>query len=137
MTEVKVNIPSRKLADFFGGKIALKREDIDCRHKYKLTVYDISTNETLHEKPILFYDEQEYGAESSEWYKVNAGGIVDWFEYCYKSLEAEQLQCYKVRFKLSRNRFPDIDRLPEMEVRIIFPDDKMEARFCRPGSECI
>ncbi len=132
--DIKVSIPSGRQSDFFSGRLDLNRNDIDCRHKYKLIVRECA-GVTLHEKQIRFFDRHESDVDSSDWYRITEGSVIDYLDYSYRSVRGEDLYCYKVRFKMESRIDRPMSGLPEVELRIVYPDGSIEARFCQPVSD--
>ena len=131
-TEIKVNIPSGQLSGFFNGRIALPPDAIDPDYGYKVIIREKSSGAILRERRIRFFDMAVIGDDSSRWYKVIYGSIMDRIDESYRSFENQMFECYRVRFKVSPSVVSDISRLPQPEIRIVYPDGEIENRFCTP-----
>lgn len=109
--------------------------DINVEHSYKVIVRDDSTKYILGEKVFNLFDEHTFGSQPANWYKVENGGISPDDEYqLFKSVEARDYSYHRVRFFLTPQfkKMPAI--MPEIEIRIYYPDGSVDNGFFVP--EC-
>ena len=131
----RINIPKDYFIDKRRVDIPFAYSDINVEHSYKVIVRDDSTKHILGEKVFNLFDEQACGNHPASWYKVEKGGISPDNEYqLFKSVEARDYSYNRVRFFL-KPQFKEMPAImPEMEIRIYYPDGSIDDGFFVP--EC-
>ncbi|MBD5359002.1 MAG: AAA family ATPase [Bacteroides sp.] len=122
MTNIRVDLP-------------LKYADINPDHTYKVTVRDECSHRLLGEHVVHVFDENRCGKHVTDWFEVILAGMSPEYTHSlYKALYADTMNYYTVRFNLrpTFNEEPFI--MPEMEIRIHYPNGEVDSRFCTP--EC-
>lgn len=110
----------------------LDRDYIDTSHDYLLCVRDETTGIMLDFKDVRFYDAGDYDGPVSSWFRLKTGGVcpaqkpTEYFRI-YKAIEGERQH---VRFDL-RATDAAPTRLPDPEMRFMFPDGSVVSAECR------
>jgi len=131
-TTARVNITRGEYIAECRVSLPLIFSDICFEHAHKVVVRDGKTGIVFGEKRLHFFSNQENCRDVSEWFDVIYGGAsADYHQILYKSFEAELFSYYTVVFNLkpALKQLPKI--VPEMEIRIHFPNGAVESRFCR------
>lgn len=132
-TRIRITIPAGVKDDFHRADFPFAYSNICKDHTYKVIVTDDNSRETLGETSFNIYDELLYGEDSSRWYVVEAGGLCPGHEKeYYKSYNVGTLSYPKVRFDILPKISPVPDILPELEIRVYFPDGTIDNSFCNP-----
>lgn len=102
---------------------------------YKLLVRDEMASETLDELFIRTYDETAFGDHPSRWYDVRSGSIRPvGGTHPFKTLIMADDEFYLLRFDMTcRKRSPLPMIMPELEIRIHYPDGTTDVRFAEPA----
>ena len=133
ITRIRITIPAGVKDDFHRVDFPFAYSNICKDHTYKVIVTDDNSRETLGETSFNIYDELLYGEDTSRWYVVEAGGLCPEHEKeYYKSYNVETLSYPKVRFDILPKISPVPDILPELEIRVYFPDGTIDNSFCSP-----
>lgn len=109
-------------------------DNLDFSHPYKVTVRDQKSGEILGNRELHFF-RQFYGSSyAAEILKPEYAGVEPVFsENLYKSFDADLWTYHSVRFHLvAENLVIRPNFIPEMEVRIYFPDGTLESKFTTP-----
>lgn len=128
-----IYIPRGEMYGVFRADLPFSPENIDSDHSFKVLVKDTSSGTIFAEKIINFFDEKKIGNLASEWFSgENACIISGIFSEKHRSFVSQLYELEKVRFNVKSNfrRPPFI--LPEFEVRIFFPDGKIQRSFENP-----
>lgn len=102
-------------------------------HAYRLTVCDVTSSVILTETVFHLFDQKELGCPI-KWYEIFSGGIKPaWESGTYKVLNTVDYHDYYIRFTLaSKMKFMQ-PVLPELEMRLYYPDGKhITAQFNEP-----
>lgn len=103
---------------------------------YHVVVRDRSTGIKLGEQVLNMYDEVTIGMNASEWYSVKRAGVIpEWDDEVHRSLEVTNMAYHKVRFYLESHYEMGLHILPEVEIRLHFPNGEIGQRFVRPVSD--
>lgn len=107
--------------------------DITPDHTYKIMVRDHGTKTILGEKIFRMFDECSCGNSPEQWYTAEKGALIDLETMeTYKSAETHDFMYRSVKYWISA-KFKELPLiLPELEMRIYFPDDTLEVKFCTP-----
>lgn len=127
---VKVNIPNDEPGTRVRVDFPFSYADIDHTHTYTISVRDDKSGAILGFRSFHMYDEYFYG-KPADCITATMGGLAkpDRCAY-YKSIYAENLEYYEVRFNLKAS-FQEMPwTMPEAEIRIHYPDGKIDSRFC-------
>lgn len=104
--------------------------EINQDHTYKVRVRDENSHKILGEKSFLMFDEDCNGKIVSEWFDFYEGGISPYYmNSLHRSYCSENMYYNIVRFNLHTafKKMPLI--LPEVEVRVYYPNGEIESRF--------
>lgn len=130
-TTVRVNIPIDEIGTSTRVDFPFAYADIDCSHTYNICVRDDKSGAILGYRSFHMYDELCCGKPLVDCFTATMGGVAEPDKYAfYKSIYAENLEYYEVRFKLQADFLEIPWTMPEMEIRIYYPDGKVESRFC-------
>lgn len=130
-TTVRVNIPSDEFGTTIRVDFPFAYADIERSHTYNICVRDDKSGAILGFRSFHMYDELYCGKPIIDCFSATMGGVSkpDGCAF-YKSLFAEDLEYYEICFKLHAD-FVEIPwTMPEMEIRIHYPDGKVDSRFC-------
>lgn len=128
-----IYIPRGERYGIIRADLPFSPEDIDTDHSFKASVRDASTGIVFAERIINFFDEKKIGGNASEWFDgENACIISGIFSEKHRSFVSSLYEMEKVRFNVKSNfkRPPFI--LPEFEIRIFFPDGKVQRSYETP-----
>lgn len=132
-TRIRITIPAGAKDDFHRVDFPFAYSNICKDHTYKVIVTDDNSKEIFGETSFNIYDELLYGEDTSRWYVVDAGGMRPENENgYYKSYNVGTLSYPKVRFDILPKISPVPDILPELEIRVYFPDGTIDNSFCNP-----
>lgn len=133
-TIVRVTIRRGDITAQSVAAIPIDYDSLDFRHSHKVIVTDISTGITLGEREIHFFKNFYGSLHASETLRPVYGGVVPNFSILlYKSFNAPSLTYHRVQFNLCPTESEILPPfIPEMEVRIYFPDGSVESRFIHP-----
>lgn len=132
--KVSANIRSGRFYDKTNVCLPINFDKVDFNHQYVVTVRDVKSGKILGEQTLHFFRQFKDSLYVTEWLRpVCAGVVPDYSEDMYRSFDADLMSYHKVRFNL----VPDEDFtiptfLPEMEVRIYFPDGTIDSKFIVP-----
>lgn len=130
-TTVRVNIPKDELGTNIRVDFPFAYADIDRNHTYNICVRDDKSGAILGFRSFHMYDELYCGKPLVDCFTATMGGMAEPGKNAfYKSIDAENLEYYEVRFKLQADFLEMPWTMPEMEIRIYYPDGKVESRFC-------
>lgn len=130
-TVIKVNISQDDILGFYRADLPFAYVDINTDHTYKVLVRDESSKIILGESIFHMFDEMRCGEDVDKWFAVESGGISpEYTNRLYRSLEATEMTYHKVRFNVCAQFKEDPLIMPELEIRIYYPDGKVETRFC-------
>ncbi|MDE6161795.1 MAG: AAA family ATPase [Muribaculaceae bacterium] len=105
-------------------------------HIYKLVVRDETVGLPLSESVIHLFDKSTMG-DPTKWYQICDGGIKpSWISDVFKSLNTIDSHEYLVRFVVAPEICCRLSVMPELEVRLYYPDGKyvkafFKEPFCR------
>lgn len=107
--------------------------EIDMNHEFRIAVKDISTGILLGNKLFYFFDENKMGQITSEWFSADSACLVsNVFNESYRSIDSALPAYQKVRFRIHSNFKKDPKVFPELEIRIHFPDGRVQSKFVAP-----
>lgn len=129
-TIIRVNIPNDEPGTCVRVDFPFAYADIDHTHTYTISVRDDKSGAILGFRSFHMYDEFINGKPADCIIATMGGLAIPDRCALYKSIYAENLEYYEVRFCLKANFLEMPWTLPEMEIRIHFPDGKVESRFC-------
>jgi len=130
-TTVRVNIPKDELGTNIRVDFPFAYADIDRNHTYNICVRDDKSGAILGFRSFHMYDELYCGKPLVDCFTATMGGMAEPGKNAfYRSIDAENLEYYEVRFKLQADFLEMPWTMPEMEIRIYYPDGKVESRFC-------
>ncbi len=131
-TTVRVNIPTDELGTHIRVDFPFAYADIDRSRTYKICVRDDKSGALLGVRSFHMYDELYCGKPIEDCFTATMGGLAK-LDQCtfHKSIYAENLEYYEVRFKLHADFLEMPWIMPEMEVRIYYPDGKIDYGFCK------
>ncbi len=112
-------------------------DKVDFTHSYVLTVRDEKTGQILGKKTVHFFRQFQGRTYISEVLRPAYAGVQPDFSWkLYKSFDAETMVCQYIRFYLNQKDSVELPPfLPEMEVRVYFPDGSIESKFVTPTCE--
>lgn len=108
---------------------------VACR--YRVVVRDEKSSFLLGEREIGVFDAAQMDVPPVQWYDVLGGCIVrreGGVLTVYKSFDAEDNRTYNVRFALCSGREEIVVFVPEVEIRLYYPNGEVERLFCHPQS---
>lgn len=132
---ININIPRGEENGIFRVDLPLQYSDINRDHSYKVRVRDENSGQILDDRVFHLFDESYRGKHISNCFNPISGGLAKLNRPAfYKSFHADCPGYYAIRFRMdiSFGEMPWI--LPEMEVRIYYPDGSVDSRFGQP--EC-
>lgn len=106
--------------------------DVNTEHTFRLVVRDECSRRLLGEDTFRMYDEVRGGRHVSDWFAVERGGVSDFSDDLYRSIDYPGNAYHKVVFMLRMAVDDAPVLLPEMEVRVHYPGGGVDARFARP-----
>lgn len=133
-TTVSANIRSGRFYDRTNVCLPIDFDKINFNHHYVVTVRDVKSGRILGEQTLHFFRPFQDSLYVTEWFEPICAGVVpDYSEYMHRSFDADVMSYHKIRFDIK----PDYDFtipafLPEMEVRIYFPDGSIDSKFIDP-----
>lgn len=132
-TTIRVNITKHDIIGIYRVDFPFAYANIVPDHTYKVSVRDESSKKFLGESTFHMFDEMLCGKHPDKWFVAELGGIIsDYSHDFYKSLDAQELTYQKIQYQLTPafRQTPFI--MPELEVKIYFPDGSVSTRFCPP-----
>lgn len=127
---VRVSIPRGSVTAIRRADIPFHYRDIDPSHTYRVVVRDEACKKVIGGTFLRMYDEALCGRHPSEWYEAERGCLADSDTGKeYKAFAAHTMDLYDVRFHLVTHFVEEPFILPEVEVRIHFPDGSVESGF--------
>lgn len=134
-TSLRVNMNRGEESVNLRVDLPLAYANINFDHSYKICVRDENSGLMLDQRVFHVFRQLHDGKQIYEWFTPAQGGLTRLNYYAeYRSLRAECPGYYGIRFRLDAHIDPVPWILPEMEIRIYFPDGSVESRFCKP--EC-
>lgn len=131
--KIRVNMNRKAVCKSFHSYFPAKDVDLKPAHTYKVIVRDCKTSQPLAVSIFHLFDARILG-HPTKWYEVCDGGVRPaWEQNLYKSLNTVDDHDYYVRFNIAHKFgtiFPDI--LPELELRLYYPDGSIAAYFKEP-----
>lgn len=141
-TVIYVDIPEGKATDVYRVDFPFAYDNVRHSHAYNICVRDDASGRTLGKCVFRLFDVYYCGKHISDWFTVLSGGVAEPGKPAvYKALRAECPGRYAVRFRLKVGLLPIYTggELPEMSVRICYPDDTDELLFgeleCEDGDK--
>lgn len=105
--------------------------NIDCEHTYMVQVRDETSHLMLGEEMYHLFDEKIGGRHVTRWFEVeNAGISPNYTRTLYKALKGIPMTYHTVTFNMRMQLEEEPWLLPEMEVRVHYPNGEVDARFC-------
>lgn len=102
-------------------------------HTYKVSVRDESSKQIIGDSYFQMFDELKCGKEPDKWYVAERGGITpNNYDELYKALDIRDMDYCKVMFYLVPQFKEEPFIMPEVEIRVFFPDGSVESNFCTP-----
>lgn len=133
--QLKVRLSADDFDDYF-LHFPAEASGIVSGHTYRIVVRDDSFSETIAERIVRLFDKSTV-QDPDEWYFVFSGGVRPVCENCiYKSLNTIDERKYMVRFSFTAKMDGwMLSVLPELEIRIYYPDGKyVKSLFRQPVS---
>lgn len=129
----QVYLPKGKTSDTYCMIFPFSFDKINPDHGYMVRVTENKHHQLLGEERFRLFDPTRCGEHPHAWYKAVKGGISHAAgDQLYTAIDTNENEYYKVQFVFEPD-FKEMPRiLPEVEVRIYFPDGSMEAHFCTP-----
>lgn len=125
-------------AGSFCGQVTVtlpfKYDDVDFNHSYRVVVRDLHSKQTLGYNDLWLFPRFLSGVYATDLLKPDYAGFAPNFTtLLHKSIDAEPMEFHYVRFFLTPDERAQLSEIvPEMEVRVLFPDGSMETRFVAP-----
>lgn len=130
-TTVRVNIPNDEPGTNIRVDFPFAYTDIDRSHTYNVCVRDDKSGTILGCRSFHMYDELYCGKPIVDCFTATMGGMAKPGGCSfYKSIYAVNLEYYEVRFQLQAHFLEMPWTMPEMEIRIYYPDGKIDSSFC-------
>jgi len=131
-TSLRVNIPKNDISRCYRVDLPFAYADIRLEHTYTVTVRDGRSGRLLGEGALHMFDENLCERQISAWFNVVSGGVCpDGTDLMFTSYEGEFMTYSRVRFNIDPDFTDAPDILPELEIRVYYPDGKVDSRFCR------
>lgn len=117
--------------------LPINYDEIDFKHTYSVIVRDLKSGQYLGEQSLRFFNQFHYHTTITNILKPVSGGVEpDYTTMLHKSFDADVMSYHNVRFQLTPfDLLPLPIFLPEMEVRIHFPDGSVESSFVIPETD--
>ena len=132
---IRINIPRDRHTGVFRADLPFAYADIDTCHSYKVEVHDVPSGQFLGESVFHTFDSLVMGNEPHCWYAAYKGCVLPRFGYdMYRSVNSEHMEFVNVCFNFVSHFKNEPDVVPEVEIRVYFPDGNIKSRFIRP--EC-
>lgn len=129
---IRVNMSRGEESIICRVDLPLAYDNINFDHTYKICVRDENSGLMLDQRFFHVFPENFDGKHVSDWFTPIQGGLTRLYYYAeYRSLAAECPGYYGVRFRLNVSVDPAPWIMPEMEIRIHFPDGSIVSRFCK------
>lgn len=130
-----VTIPRDSLSATVRVDVPFCYTDVIPSHYYKISVRDELNGVLLGERGFQMYDIAAIGKEPSDWYRAERGGLLRENSYSFdflRSVDAADMTYCFVRFDVAPRFRESPLILPELEIRVYFPDGKVVSRFFTP-----
>lgn len=113
-------------------------ENANAAHQYLVTVRDEISGTILGHKEFSLYDLPEIKMLPTKWYEAKQGCVVR----CrptkcvpFLSIDTKDGTYYAARFEVDSKLSNKVNTLPELEMRIYFPDGEIESSYCTPRND--
>lgn len=133
---LRINLKKDMISDGIRLDIPLTYSDANPGALYNMVVTDSKSGHVYAEQTFRLYDEKNLGAEADEWYHVGSAGVIAEGEHeLRRSVAQRGYRLQKLVFNLFSyfKTLPEV--MPEVEVRIYFPDGSIENRFIIPSCD--
>lgn len=132
-SKFNVNIPKGELTKVIRIDLPFTYANIAPDHCYKVSVKDDLNKTILGESFLRMFDELRCGKHPKDWFAVEKAGISSCYadDVLYRSVEAIHMSYHKVKFYLTSHLREMPVVLPEVEVRIYFPNGDIKSDFCK------
>lgn len=113
-------------------------ENANAAHRYLVIVRDEISGAILRCKEFSLYDLPEIKMLPTRWYQAKQGCVVRCMPTKYVpflSIDPKDGTYYEVRFEVDSKLGNKVNTLPELEVRIYFPDGEIESSYCAPRKD--
>lgn len=129
-----VNIKSGALSNSVAIYLPIDYDNVDFTHSYSVSIRDNKTGQILGDREVRLFRSYHSHAFITEMLIPIEGGVMpDCSPILCTSFEAELLTYHGVRFNLRPNESITLPvLLPEMEIRIYFPDGSIDSNFVDP-----
>lgn len=128
-----IYMPKNKLMGICRSDLTFTHDAIDTDHTYKVMVRDEKSKEILGESPFRMYDPVKCGCDPEDWFEALKGSFSPFDSNDPFRIKEVGIMTYcKASFQLKANFKETPLIMPEIEVRIYFPDGNIDSRFCLP-----
>lgn len=109
--------------------------NVECHHAYKIEVRDEATGILMGEESFRIFDEGQFGRPIPDCFTPKYGGFCPiGYDYLSKSDYSETPSYNNLHFFFSEAEHNLSAYLPEIEVRIYYPNGKVAVQFCKAYS---
>lgn len=131
---VSVNIKGGEYCYYAQACLPIVFDEVDFTHPYKVTVTDRKSGQILGDRELRFFHQFIDRYYISEIFKPFSAGFGPYYVHpTFKSFNADISEYSYVCFHLSPEESITLPPfIPEMEVRIYFPDGTVESKFVTP-----
>ncbi len=133
--QINVHIPGCKCVEYFFLPFPTAGIEYKSGHAYRIQVRDDNADVLLGEGCFRVYSIRQLG-DPEHWFKPIIGGLIhegdsEMLKSC--NIATPEEQTYRVRFEVERQYAIKLDVIPELEIRLYYPNNKcVRARFIEP-----
>lgn len=131
----RVNIPRGQCSHAAFAVLHFDKEMIDVGRRYKVEVRDRLTDIVMGWQWVRFFNEYCGSSHVTDIVIPAYGGVEPGFStMLYKSFSASCYTYHQVKFNFTLSvKEGELPFIPEMELRLYYPDETIESRFVKPG----
>lgn len=132
--ELNVYLKKGLLSRDYLIELPFDEENLDSSCTYTVVVREERTKCILGEHEIHLFGPDRFGSHPILWYTATRGGLTGFDDsgcIC-SSVNANDFSTYNIVFYFRSSIEPENGILPELEIRIFYPDGSSSKSFCRP-----
>lgn len=135
---VNVCFSQGRLTRRYTMNIPVERNHTDYIHRLRIIIRDERSKEILGKRTINLWDVNDFGQNPALIYRTTSGflSFTDTDHIVpYLSVDAKEFETHTVRFSIEPLFDKLYGKMPELEIKLHYPDGSTESSVCRPQQD--